>query len=411
MSRLMGVAMNQDNVSTEAYFGMFAQQYAGTRSAGIVSLSSLGLTRYADKGLVTNVFSPKTINQLVGNLAIGHNSSIEGSIQPYIIDTVWGQLAICADASVELLARFTEALERSEGDFEDVLHRLGCEFFGPYALLILGMGKICALRGDGRKPLCFGKVNKNGYAVASQENAIANIGGVGIRHFEPGELIVFDAQSAISIPLFDVRRCIHEIIFNQSPECHFGSTSVYEIRRRIGRALGKQFLQGGFSAKLIYSVPLGGNPYAAGVAEVLSVTKTKYNPQGVIKNLYPRPEDMPLDKCITLCVPGEVDGQKVLLVNDILQSGEEVKYIARLCLKAGAKEVHVATASLLLSVCQHGAERPMGMIGPNKSWAQIADELEVSSFITLEPRSIRKVMCAHINTFCVECLEVVGCPC
>ena len=399
-ARLAGVAIRHGEAAKLIFYSLFSQQYGGKSSAGIVSQGDSELLLKADRGLVIHIFSPEDIEKLKGDIAIGQNSSSFEISQPRIIKSHWGEIAICADTDEDTFKQFTRALRKRKGAFDLALDKIARELFGPYAFLILCLGRIYALRGDGRKPLFFGRINDVGYAVASQENAIRAIGGSQIRAIEPGEQIVFDTKSYQSKLLFSVRRCMHEIIFTQPPDSYWGGRSIYGIRYKIGAALAGIFHKVGYSADFIYPIPLGGNPYAEGMAARLNV---KYD-RGIIKNMYPRLGSMPLSKFINLANPDAICGKSIILVNDSLQSGEETRYITHLCREAQAREIHVATASLSLSYGQYGCEQPLGLMGLNKSFDEIAQELNATSFITLKPWQILRSMGVPKNVFCMECL-------
>ena len=61
------------NVSSFVYYCLYALQHRGQESAGIATYNSAkGLSYYCGMGLITDVFKDYEINNLSGNMAIGH---------------------------------------------------------------------------------------------------------------------------------------------------------------------------------------------------------------------------------------------------------------------------------------------------------------------------------------------------
>ena len=60
-----------NEVAQITYYGLYALQHRGQESAGI-SVSNFGeIVTYKGMGLTADVFTPETLNNLVGNAAIG----------------------------------------------------------------------------------------------------------------------------------------------------------------------------------------------------------------------------------------------------------------------------------------------------------------------------------------------------
>src|SRR5512141_1175877 len=90
-------APNED-VARMAYFGLHALQHRGQEAAGIAVTD--GATAHAHKyvGLVTQVFTPQSLEPLKGHYAIGHTrysttgSSSLRNAQPFLVETQHGPL-------------------------------------------------------------------------------------------------------------------------------------------------------------------------------------------------------------------------------------------------------------------------------------------------------------------------------
>ena len=404
MSRIAGVITQPGVNATELlYFGLFVMQYGGTKSAGIVSTADHSFLPKTGPGLLTDVFSKEDIGYLKSQISIGFCGF--GQSLPMVVSSECGDMAISFDGPDDLLWQFVNKLGRISGDLEHSLVSIAKECFGSYAIIISARDKIYALRGDGRRPLCFGKIGDNQYVIASQENAISTIEGRYSRNIEPGEMVIFGAKRHRSVRFISFQRCAHEIIFTQSPASYWNKRSIWGLRSNIGHTLGEAVLQIGNHVDLIYPIPHGGHPYAFGVYEMMKDSGVIFNPQGVLKATYSGQVMIGIEQKLTLAAPDELKGRSVVVVNDTLQSGYETEYVVGLCQKAGAKEVHVATASLALSYCDFGDEVPSDLIGQRRNWAEIALKLGATSFTTLRPNQIIKSIGVRSNVFCTQCLR------
>src|SRR2546427_9136960 len=69
---IFGVYGRGEDVARITYFGLFALQHRGQESAGIAVGDGGRVRVHRDMGLVAQVFSPSTIQELKGCVAIGH---------------------------------------------------------------------------------------------------------------------------------------------------------------------------------------------------------------------------------------------------------------------------------------------------------------------------------------------------
>src|SRR5213079_1939039 len=82
MCGLFGVRSPERDVARITYFGLFALQHRGQKSAGIAVSDQGRLTALRDMGLVTQVFDEQKLRGLHGDVAIGHTRySTTGSSQ------------------------------------------------------------------------------------------------------------------------------------------------------------------------------------------------------------------------------------------------------------------------------------------------------------------------------------------
>jgi amidophosphoribosyltransferase len=103
---VFGVYAPGEAVAKLAYFGLYAIQHRGQESAGIATFEGIGgstpvkVHLHKEMGLVSHVFNETILQQLPGELAIGHNrysttgSSRRVNAQPAVVATRLGQLAL-----------------------------------------------------------------------------------------------------------------------------------------------------------------------------------------------------------------------------------------------------------------------------------------------------------------------------
>jgi amidophosphoribosyltransferase len=93
-------------VAKLVYFGLYALQHRGQESAGIAAFDHGVLHSHKAMGLVSQVFDERTLQQLPGDLAVGHTrysttgSSRVVNAQPVIVKTRLGELALAHNGNL-----------------------------------------------------------------------------------------------------------------------------------------------------------------------------------------------------------------------------------------------------------------------------------------------------------------------
>ncbi|MEJ2238846.1 MAG: hypothetical protein P8X82_11160 [Gemmatimonadales bacterium] len=102
----MGVS-GLSNAAELAYLGLYSLQHRGQESAGIVSVDADGRARgHRGMGLVQDVFPPRVLRELPGDLAIGHTrystsgSSVLVNAQPSLVHYHTGPLALAHNGNL-----------------------------------------------------------------------------------------------------------------------------------------------------------------------------------------------------------------------------------------------------------------------------------------------------------------------
>lgn len=366
-----------NEVAQITYYGLYALQHRGQESAGI-SVSNFGeIVTYKGMGLTADVFTPETLQNLVGNAAIGHvrysttgASKLENA-QPLESRYKLGQIAVAHNGNLTNAKIIRELLEEGgstfnttidseviikmiarkvNGNVEEAIRSTVGAIKGAYALVILAGNKLVGVRDPyGIRPLCLG-VNENGdYILASESCAIDAVGGTLIRDILPGEMVIIDENGVKSIKYSENNKkapCSFEHIYFARPDSIIDGLNVYESRVEAGRLLAKQMK---VEADVVIGVPDSGVPAAIGFAEAsgipyaIGLIKNKYIGRTFIKPTQALREQAVMVKLNPLKV--NLEGKRVVIIDDSLVRGTTSKILIDIIRRAGAKEVHFRSAS------------------------------------------------------------------
>ncbi len=198
---------------------------------------------------------------------------------------------------------------------------------------------------------------------ASESCAIASVGGELERELEPGEIVVVEDGQVRSIR--DNCRelshmCIFEYIYFARPDSVIAGQSVHQARVNAGSFLAQEHP---VEADLVIGVPDSGLDAAQGYAQESGI------PYGVgfVKNRYVgrtfiTPDQASREQAVRIklaALSSEVEGKRVVIVDDSIVRGTTSRQIITLLREAGAKEVHMRiSAPPFVSPCYFGTDIP-----------------------------------------------------
>lgn len=371
---VLGICAPGEDVSRMAYFGLFALQHRGQEAAGIAVSDGQKLAMFKDVGLVSRAFSADSLRDLSGDMAIGHTrystfgSSMITNVQPFMIDTRYGTVALGHNGNLVNAARLREELMQngvgfsSTSDTEVMTMMLagaqGESWFeriqacmrqwqGAYCLVILTRSSIYAVRDPwGFRPLSVGRLPAGGHVVASETGALHTLGCQGIREVQPGEIVQLSGE------LLEIRQglptaaetalCIFENVYFSRPDSDWDGLNVHQVRQRLGEALAQE---APVAADVVIPVPDSSIPAAIGYSRASGIP---YN-DGFIKNRYiGRTFIEPTDSLRRLgaalkfnVIEENVAGKRVIMIDDSIVRGNTTGALRGLLKDAGALEVHV----------------------------------------------------------------------
>jgi len=387
---VVGVSYINDTPSAlSIYYALYALQHRGQESAGIAVHDGSQIMTLKGMGLVPDVFNRGDIQKLKGSVGIGHvrysttgGSKIE-NCQPLIVSSKSGTIAIAHNGNLVNSKELRFALEKEgrvflsdsdteviahllvkkllHSELEDAVRELMKQVIGSYSLVILVDNKLLAVRDPlGIKPLCLGQI-ENGYMVASESAAIDILNGVFIRDIAPGEMLIFKDGGMESKQLVrskNYAHCVFEYIYFARPDSVIDGELVYSVRMRIGEAL---FSEHPVKADIVSPVPDSGITAAIGFSKRSGIDYM----EGLMKNRYiGRTFIMPgqdmRETAVRLklnTIKPNIEGKKVVLVDDSIVRGTTSRRIIDLMRKSGARELHMRVASPpIISPCYLGID-------------------------------------------------------
>ncbi|MFN3383545.1 MAG: amidophosphoribosyltransferase [Archaeoglobaceae archaeon] len=420
------------------YYLLFSLQHRGQESAGIAFWKG-NLDYKKGMGLVSEVFTEKDL--LSANVAVGHvrystagSSKIENA-QPFIVKSKVGNVAVThngnlvnylelrkeleneggvftTDTDSEVIAQLFSKLLLSEGDLENVLKSLSEKLVGSYSCVIMVNEKLIAFRDPlGFRPLCVGET-ENGYVVCSESCAIDAIEGKFIADVKPGEAVIIENGDLEFLKFADCKKkafCIFEYIYFARPDSIIDGVSVYKARREMGKTLAEEspaiadFVSAvpdsGITAAIGYAMKLG-LPYMEALIKNRYVGRTFIMPKQELRDLLVRMK--------VNVIRENVEGKKVVLVDDSIVRATTSKRIVEMLKKSGAKEIHFRVGSPpIIAPCYFGIDMKTReeLVASKHSIEEIRRMLAVESLSYLSlPGLLNSVKKLGGEGFCIACL-------
>jgi amidophosphoribosyltransferase len=426
-----------------AYLGLYALQHRGQESAGIISSDGTELHLHRAMGEVEEIFQPRVLAKLPGNLAIGHTRySTAGdkallNAQPIVIDCNKGKVALGHNGNLTNAVEWRRKLEhrgsifQTNSDTEVIVHLIARsqarnlsgalgdalnQVEGAYSLLVLTMDELYAVRDPrGFRPLVLGKLpatdgGPDTWLVASETCAFDLLNAQYVREVEPGEMVRISRSGIESIrfaPEKQQQQCIFEHVYFSRPDSIVFGRSVNESREALGRLLAKEHPA---NADIVVPVPDSGVPAAVGYA---LESKIPFR-MGLIRNHYIgrtfiEPSQAIRDFGVKLKlnpVRGLIGGQRIVLVDDSIVRGTTSRKIVRMVREAGAKEVHVRiSCPPTISPCYYGVDTPTKeeLIASSHTPEEIRNFLGADSLGYLSIAGLKQAVTDTQGKFCTSC--------
>ena len=429
------------DVAHLTYYALYALQHRGQESAGIAVDNSGIITCHKDMGLVNDVFTQSKLNELKGNVAIGHvrysttGGSLRENAQPVVVKYKNGHLALAHNGNLVNATKIRQQLENSgvvfqstidseivlnlvakhrikTSNLDDAILEMLSEIQGSYSMVILTSKRLIAIRDAlGMRPLCIGQIGKS-FVVASETCALDAVGATFLRDVLPGEMVSIDETGLRSLRfsnLEESKLCIFEHVYFARPDSVIDGVSVHQWRIDAGKTLSKEHPA---HADLVIGVPDSGLAAALGFSAASGIP---YG-EGLIKNRYVgrtfiHPDQSERERFIKIKLSplkNAINGKRLVLVDDSIVRGTTSKRIVQILRDAGAKEVHLRVASPPVKCpCYFGIDTPYydQLIAANQQIHEIEKNIGVDSLGYLSIEGMKTAAKDSKCGFCTACFD------
>ena len=389
--------VSKNEVSPSLYEALTVIQHRGQDAAGISTIEEGRLHTRKQIGLVRDVFREKHIEELKGQIGIGHvryptagGASREYS-QPLYVNSPYGisishngnlvnteelakelykdnyrHLNTSSDSEV-ILNVFAHELQK-EGSFNPspeqifkAVEKTHLRLKGAYSVLLMisGVGLVAIRDPKGIRPLILGKKDNDligaDYMIASESPALSALEFEIEGDLRPGEAVFITLDGELHRKVCHNKPsknpCIFEYVYLARPDAVIDGISVMRSRLRMGQKLGKKILETypNHDIDAVIPIPESSTSSAIEVAKTLNVNYR----EGFVKNRYiGRTFIMPKQELRKKSVrrklnpiPFEFKDKNVLLVDDSIVRGTTSREIVEMARSVGAKKVYFASAA------------------------------------------------------------------
>ena len=379
MGGFFGAVSKRDCI-LDVFFGTDYHSHLGTRRGGMAAYDSqLGLQREIHN-IENSPFRTKfdgILNEMKGTSAIGCISDTDP--QPLLIRSNLGTYAICtigiinnAEALLQQYLSFSgghfDAMSGGKVNSNELISALidqkssfaeGIRFAqdlieGTASILILkDDGHLIAARDKlGRLPIILEK-NEDGFCVTFEDYAGEKLGYTYCRELGPGEAVELtpEGETVLLAPRKKKKICAFLWSYYGYPTSCYEGKNVEIMRYRNGRIMAKADKENGIAQDIDYvgGVPDSGTPHAIGYANESGVPFArpfiKYTPTWP-RSFMPTIQSQRnlIAKMKMLAVQDLIKDKSLLLIDDSIVRGTQLRETTEFLYQSGAKEVHIRPA-------------------------------------------------------------------
>ena len=377
MGGFFGAALRED-VVFDIFYGTDYHSHLGTRRAGMaVYDTEKGFDR-AIHNIENSNFRPKfekDLEKMKGNIGIGCISDYEP--QPLIVRSHHGTYAITTVGKINNIKELTDMLfggthshflEMSGGDInptemvaslinqkssivEGILYAQEM-IEGSMTFLIMTPKGIYASRDKwGRTPAVIGKKD-TGYCVCFESFSYLNLGYTPEKELGPGEIVFIgpEGYEVVSPARKEMRICTFLWIYYGFPASSYEGINVEDMRYGCGYKLAERDMRrGNIHPDCVAGVPDSGVAHAIGYANRSGVPYSrplvKYTPTWP-RSFMPTKQSRRdlIAKMKLIPIHELIAGKRLLLIDDSIVRGTQLRETTEYLYNSGAKEVHIRPA-------------------------------------------------------------------
>lgn len=364
---------SKESCVMDLFFGTDYHSHLGTRRGGMAVFGEKGFSR-AIHNIQNAPFRTKferDVDEMEGNMGVGCISDFEP--QPLLVNSHLGSFAISTVGRMnnpdELVKEcyksgHTHFLEMSGGvinpteivaaminqksSITEGLKYVQEKVDGSMTVILVTPQGIYAARDKlGRTPVIIGK-KEDAFCASFESFAYLNLGYQDYKELGPGEIVFFTADSCetVSEPGKEMKICSFLWVYYGYPTSCYEGVNVEKMRYECGRLLAKR---DNVEPDSVAGVPDSGIAHAIGYSNESSIPFTrpfiKYTPtwprsfmptSQAQRNLIARMKLIPVHDLIK--------DKKLLMIDDSIVRGTQLRETTEFLYQSGAKEVHIRPA-------------------------------------------------------------------
>ncbi|MGN0563985.1 MAG: amidophosphoribosyltransferase [Candidatus Heritagella sp.] len=372
MGGFFGVASKEDCVF-DLFFGVDYHSHLGTRRAGMAVYDEKNGFDKAIHNIENAPFRTKFTsesNSMHGTLGIGCISDYEA--QPILVRSHHGTFAITTVGKINNAGSIVDTIIRGNTHFFEMQNgeinptelvaaiinqkenfiegiRYAQELIeGSLSMLILTPRGVYAARDKlGRTPIVLGE-KEEGYCASFESFAYLNLGYRDYRELGPGEIAVLTPEGVKTLvaPGKKMKICTFLWVYYGYPSSSYEGISVEKMRYNCGRLLARR---DDVHPDIVAGVPDSGTAHAIGYANESGIPFSrpfiKYTPTWP-RSFMPTHQSKRnlIAKMKLIPVHDLIEGKSLLLIDDSIVRGTQMRETTEFLYESGATEVHIRPA-------------------------------------------------------------------
>jgi len=435
-------------VSRLIYHSLFAVQHRGQSAAGKLTYDgNIHVTK--DAGLVRDVFNEEKKINTPGNVGIGHtrystaglddieslkkNAQPEYMVNPFLAAVHNGNIYNCSE-----MAKKMKRKPRTDSDVQWLLLPLADSLYKREVTVdaifdacetvmkqVKGSYSAVFLTDTGEKPFLFAMTDpykirplvlgESGgmYCLTSETRVFKKINFDYVKDVPGGSVIIVDTKGNIyekQLIKKPEHHCMFEFVYFAKPDSRLNNRSVHTVRVEIGRLLA---LEQPVKADIVVPVPESGRRFATGFSRESGIPLE----EGLMKDKDERSfiqqtqeiRDKVVEEGLSF-IRSVLAGKRVVLIDDSIVRGTNIRKLVRGVKDAGAKEVHVRIGCPpLLAPCCLGIDMrskkefiARDSNGKIKNWDTIAREIGAESLGYISMDGLKQAIGSDICRGCID---------
>ena len=372
-------AVSRKNCKYDVFFGTDYHSHLGTKRGGVAFWSEEKGFQRQIHNIENTPFRTKfegDMDKMGGTVGIGCISDTDP--QPLLVRSHLGMYAIATVGIInnaeDLVAdtfdqpghyfmamssgkvnnnELIAALINRQSNIIDGIRYAQRKIKGSCTILLMFQDHIIAARDEfGRLPIVLGS-NENGHCVSMESFACQKLGYTPFYNLGPSEIVKISADGVerLAAPGENMKICAFLWSYYGYPNSNYEGKNVEVVRCHNGEIMARDEMANGTYPDVDYvaGVPDSGVPHAIGYAnyshKFFARPFVKYTPTWA-RSFTPSNQEMRnlIAEMKQIPVPELIEGKKLLLVDDSIVRGTQLRETVDFLYKSGAKEVHMRSA-------------------------------------------------------------------